>query len=160
MEFIIKTTSKEATRNLGQKLASTLRRGDVWTLTGDLGAGKTTFVQGVARGLECSHRVISPTFNILRCYFEAKIPFFHIDAYRLKEGNKDIGLEEFIEGEGVTFIEWPEYIEELLTVPICEVNITIIADDERQFVFRSNSERYRPLFQELKEINDDVNPLT
>lgn len=153
MDQIIITSSQEETRVLGQKLAPIFKRGDVVTLSGDLGAGKTTFVQGIAEGLHCPTRVISPTFNILRCYFDGDLPFFHIDAYRLKEGNKDIGLEEFIEGDGVTFIEWPEYIHELLNVPILEITITFIADEKRQFVFKSSSDRYLRVFTKLKEIS-------
>ena len=110
----LRSDSKEATKALGQKLSSALQQGDVVLLEGELGAGKTTFVSGVAEGLQCGEDVISPTFNILKCYFKGKLPMYHIDAYRLEGQNVELGLEEFIEGDGACFIEWPVYIESLL----------------------------------------------
>ena len=108
------TNSKEETKALGEKLAAHLRAGDVILLSGDLGAGKTTFVSGVAEGLKCGEDVISPTFNILKCYFNGTLPMYHIDAYRLEGQNMELGLEEYIEGDGACFIEWPKYIESLI----------------------------------------------
>ena len=99
MKCSFKTFSKEETIELGKNLVPYLFQGSVITMTGDLGAGKTTLSSGIAQGLGIKEKVSSPTFNIMKCYFNAKLPMYHIDAYRLEEGtNKDLGLEEFIEG--------------------------------------------------------------
>ena len=98
MKCSFKTFSKEETIELGKNLVPYLFQGSVITMTGDLGAGKTTLSSGIAQGLGIKEKVSSPTFNIMKCYFNAKLPMYHIDAYRLEEGtNKDLGLEEFIE---------------------------------------------------------------
>ncbi|MBQ2070264.1 MAG: tRNA (adenosine(37)-N6)-threonylcarbamoyltransferase complex ATPase subunit type 1 TsaE, partial [Bacilli bacterium] len=102
--------SKEQTRALGEALAQKLFPGSVVLLEGDLGAGKTTLVGGVAKGLGVEGDVISPTFNIMKCYFRGKMPLYHIDAYRLEGQNIELGLEENIEGDGACFIEWPQFI--------------------------------------------------
>ena len=128
---MIITRSKEETKALGEKLAAYLRPGDVILLSGDLGAGKTTFVSGVAKGLECGEDVISPTFNILKCYFKGKLPMYHIDAYRLEGQNMELGLEEFIEGDGACFIEWPIYIESLLPDDRLELSLFHEGDARR-----------------------------
>lgn len=141
MNFRVVTKSSEETIELGKKLASVLSRKDVITLTGDLGAGKTTFVSGVAKGLNIDEEVLSPTFNILKCYFSTPISLFHIDAYRLESVNKDIGLEEFIENDdGVTFIEWPKFISDLLNVPHLEIEIRNLGFNTRQFTFKTSNE--------------------
>ena len=101
-------SSSEETRRAGSLLAPLLLPGDVIALRGDLGAGKTTFVGGVAKALGTRDEVISPTFNIMKCYFDAKPALYHIDAYRLEGQMIEIGLDEAIEGDGVSFIEWPD----------------------------------------------------
>lgn len=99
----------------GHELASTLPNGTVIALVGDLGAGKTTLVRGVARALNIKEVVQSPTFNIMKIYLKGDRPLIHIDAYRLADINTDIGLDEYIGYEtGLTMIEWPHYIEKLL----------------------------------------------
>ena len=128
---MILTHSKEETKSLGAKLAAYLRPGDVVLLTGDLGAGKTTFVSGVAEALHCEEDVISPTFNILKCYFKGTLPLYHIDAYRLEGQNMELGLEEYIEGDGACFIEWPVYISSLLPEERLELSLYHEGDDRR-----------------------------
>ena len=157
MEYILKTHSKEETQRLGSVVAAHLFVGSVVTLSGDLGAGKTTFVGGVAASLGVKEKVNSPTFNIMRCYFEAKIPLYHIDAYRLEEGtNKDIGLEEFIEGNGTCFIEWPIYIQELIPQGNLDIVIHSLGEDNREFIFNTDNASYAALFKNLKEVfNND-----
>ena len=99
----------------GHKLASNVPNGSVIALVGDLGAGKTTLVRGVARALNIKEVVQSPTFNIMKIYLKGDRPLIHIDAYRLADINTDIGLDEYIGYEtGLTMIEWPHYIEKLL----------------------------------------------
>ena len=142
MERILFTHSKEATKALGKQIASFLNVGDVVLLTGDLGAGKTTLTAGVGEGLEVNEEVLSPTFNLLKCYFHGRIPFYHIDAYRLEGQNIEIGLDEFIEGDGACFIEWPQFIEPLIPDEHLEVEIHNLGENEREFVFRPKDPRF------------------
>ncbi len=151
-EYFFKTKSLEETQEIGKILANNLFRGAVVTLSGDLGAGKTTFTGGVAKALGVEEKVMSPTFNIMRCYFEARIPLFHIDAYRLEEGtNADIGLEEFIEGNGVCLIEWPNFISHLIPSDSLNIEIHNIGDNNREFKISTSSMAYHNFFEQLKE---------
>ena len=134
------------TKSLAAKIMSFLKGGDVILLTGDVGAGKTTFVGGALNSLGYLDHVVSPTFNILKCYFEVKPNVFHIDAYRLEDQNHDIGLEEFIEGNGVTFIEWSIYIPKLIPASRIEISITRISDNERKFVIKEENEKHKEMF--------------
>ena len=105
MKKVIYSNSKEQTQKIGEMIAPLLTMGTVITLDGDLGAGKTTFTQGLGRGLSIKENINSPTFNILKCYFNGRLPLYHIDAYRLEDGvNNQIGLEEVIEGDGVAVV--------------------------------------------------------
>ena len=136
MEIIFKTKNELETISLGEQLARFLANGSTLLLTGDLGAGKTTLVRGIARGLHIKDVVQSPTFNIMKIYFKADRPLIHIDAYRLADINNDIGLDEYIGYEsGITVIEWPMYIKDLLPDNAIEVNITNDGDDNRTLKF-------------------------
>lgn len=149
-ELIISTHSKEETMKLGRSLAAFVKKGNVILLTGDLGAGKTTFTQGLAQGLGIKDRVISPTFNILKCYFNQKMNLYHIDAYRLESNNTDIGLEEFIEGDGVCVIEWPNYIVDLIPEGTLSVCITNVGDNDRNIEFSSDNPGYDEFFNSMR----------
>ena len=154
MQFEIKliSNSKLDTINLASYIAKFLSKGSVSLLTGEFGAGKTTFTQGIAKGLGISENVISPTFNILKCYFHDPINLYHIDAYRLKDQDHNIGLEEFIEGDGVCLIEWPIYIKELIQLnTYLKVNLELISGDKRKITISSNSLSYKNLFEELNK---------
>lgn len=123
--FVLITNSEEETMRLGERLASILPSGSTLLLTGDLGAGKTTLVRGIARGLNIKEVVQSPTFNIMKIYLKGNRPLIHIDAYRLADFDADIGLDEYIGYEtGITVIEWPEFIQKLL--PDDAINVTIL----------------------------------
>ena len=148
-EFI--SNSDSDTKELAAKITSFLKPGDVVLLTGDLGAGKTTFVGGALLSLGYKDHVVSPTFNILKCYFEVKPPVFHIDAYRLEDQNHDIGLEEFLEGDGVSFVEWPIFIERILPPHTLTIKISRIGDNERLFEISSDSEKYQKVFDILEK---------
>lgn len=117
------TSNPEETRVLAIKFSASLKSGDVILLHGNLGAGKTTFVKGLAEGLNIKETVKSPTFNIVKCYFTGKIPFFHIDAYRLEDSRYDIGLDEYIEGDGICAIEWAKFVDYLLPEDCIEITI-------------------------------------
>lgn len=121
----IETFSAEETYALGKKLGSEAKPGDVLTLIGDLGVGKTVFTQGFAHGLGITEPISSPTFTIVQVYEEGRLPFYHFDVYRISDPEEmyEIGFEEYIEGEGVCFIEWANLIEELLPEQYTEIHI-------------------------------------
>lgn len=138
MEYQILSFKKEDTLQLGHLLAASLPNGAVVCLCGDLGAGKTTLVRGVAQCLDIEEVVQSPTFNIMKIYLKGKRPLIHIDAYRLMDMNPNIGLDEYIGYEtGITMIEWPQYIESL--IPDNHITITIknLGEDKRNIVVDS-----------------------
>ena len=135
-EIVLLTHNKEETMALAKGLADKLPDGMTLTFTGDLGAGKTTFVRGLAEGLGITEIVQSPTFNIMKIYLNGKRPLIHIDAYRLADIDTDIGLDEYIGYEtGITVIEWPMYIERLIPKDAIEVEIMNLGGDERQIKF-------------------------
>jgi tRNA threonylcarbamoyladenosine biosynthesis protein TsaE len=112
----ITTHSAEETLAVGLHLASTLRKGDVLAITGDLGAGKTHLVKGIAAGLGVEQEVTSPTFTLIHEYPGGKFPLYHIDLYRLDEPEEalKIGLDEYLNSRGVTVIEWADKFVELI----------------------------------------------
>jgi len=113
--FTVKTNKPEETFALGERLAAFLVPGMVIALTGELGAGKTLFTKGIARGLNVTDHVTSPTFTIINEY-QGRLPLYHIDAYRLEEPGEidEIGLEEYFNSPGVTVVEWPEQVQDYL----------------------------------------------
>ena len=149
LKYKVISKSINGTKALAAKIMGFLYPGDVVLLTGDLGAGKTTFVGGALESLGYKEHVISPTFNILKCYFDVKPNVFHIDAYRLEGQNIDIGLEEFIEGQGVTFIEWPKFIEPLIPPKHLEVKIKRLSNTEREITITDPCDLYRDLLKSL-----------
>ena len=108
--------SAQDTFVLGQQIGEAAVPGEVYTLSGDLGVGKTVFTQGVAKGLGIKEAVNSPTFTILQVYEEGRLPFYHFDVYRIgcAEEMDEIGYEDYFYGDGVCFIEWANLIEEIL----------------------------------------------
>ena len=149
MQIKFISNSLEDTRKLALTIAGALFAGSVISLNGDLGAGKTTFTKSVAEGLDIDDHVSSPTFNILKCYFEAKVPLYHIDAYRLEEHNKDIGLEEYIEGNGIAVIEWPIYIKELLSVKHLEIKIINKGENKREITLIAPNKYYENIIRSV-----------
>lgn len=140
--FSLETHSKEETMRLGYKVASLLPNGSVLTFTGDLGAGKTTFVRGLAEGLGIKETVQSPTFNIMKIYLKGSRPLIHIDAYRLADIDTDIGLDEYIGYEtGITVIEWPEFIERLIPVSRIEITILNLGGDNRSITINADNDK-------------------
>jgi tRNA threonylcarbamoyladenosine biosynthesis protein TsaE len=139
--------------SLGRLLARVLEKNDVVYLTGELGAGKTTLVRGIARGLGYTGRVTSPTFTLMNIY-AADIDIFHFDFYRL-QGNDlaDLGLEEYLEKEGLSLIEWPQVADNLLPSEALLVNIELVEEDyerERLVTVTARGQRYQAKVEELK----------
>ena len=149
MKEIIKiTNSKEETIELGNSLAKKLPSGITLTFSGDLGAGKTTFVRGIAQGLNIQEVVQSPTFNIMKIYLKGDRPLIHIDAYRLADIDTDIGLDEYIGYEtGITVIEWPMYIQRLIPENSLQVEIHNLGDDKREIKFLLKDESLLEMFK-------------
>lgn len=150
LKYKIISKSEVETRQLAAKLIRLLDVGDVVLLTGDLGAGKTTFVSGALNELGYKDHVVSPTFNILKCYFEVTPNIYHIDAYRLEDQNIDIGLEEYIEGNGICFIEWPKFIEPLIPMRHLEISLKRIGDNEREIVFIDPNDFYKDVIKSFE----------
>jgi tRNA threonylcarbamoyladenosine biosynthesis protein TsaE len=128
----IETSSAEETAAAGERLAQRLGPGDVVALTGDLGAGKTCFTQGLARGLGVRGRVVSPTFVLVNEY-RGRLPVHHVDAYRTESMTEllDLGLDELFAGDGVTVIEWAEKLLPLLPPATIHVHIEGVGDEPR-----------------------------
>ena len=149
MKLVLKTFSSSETIKLGKKIAGFLNKHDVITLNGDLGSGKTTFVKGIAKFFGINE-INSPTFNIIKCYFESKIPIYHIDFYRLeKESEQNIGLEEYIEGDGIAIIEWSIFFKKKIKIPHLDVVIKNIGLNKRKFIFRTFDQYYE---EKIKKI--------
>lgn len=113
---IMETYSPEETFAVGVKIGSAAKPGELYTLSGDLGTGKTVFTKGVARGLGITETVSSPTFTIVQIYEEGRLPLYHFDVYRISDPGEmeEIGYEDYFFGEGVCLIEWAELVSELL----------------------------------------------
>ena len=134
--MVTETRSPEETYALGEKIGKAAQPGQIYTLTGDLGVGKTVFTQGVAAGLGITEPVSSPTFTIVQVYEEGRLPFYHFDVYRIGDVEEmdEIGYEDYFYGDGLTMIEWANLIEEIL--PSKRKEITIEKDLEKGFDYR------------------------
>ena len=135
-ELVVETFSPEETLELGRRLGQQAKPGEVYTLIGDLGVGKTVLTQGIAEGLEIEEPICSPTFTIVQVYEEGRMPFYHFDVYRIGdvEEMEEIGYEDCFYGEGVCLIEWAELIGEILPQD-CR-HITIEKDLQKGFDYR------------------------
>lgn len=134
--MIIETRSAEETYQLGMEIGKKAVKGQVFTLVGDLGVGKTVFTQGLAKGLEIEEAISSPTFTIVQVYDEGRLPFYHFDVYRIGDISEmdEIGYDDYVYGEGVSLIEWANLIEEIL--PERRTSIIIEKDLEQGFDYR------------------------
>ena len=145
-EFI--TNSAEETGVFAEKLAHYLQPGDVLTLEGDLGAGKTTFTKGLAKGLDITRNVNSPTFTIIKEY-RGRMPLYHMDVYRLDDSFEDLGFDEYFEGEGVTVVEWAHLIQDQLPEGLLSLSIFREGDTSRRIVLKPYGSRYEELCKEV-----------
>lgn len=133
MEY--RSNSPKETENIAKAFAKTLKGGDVLCLNGDLGVGKTAFVQGLVVELGVIEPISSPTFTIVNCY-DGKLPIYHFDVYRIEDSDEmyEIGFEEYVFGDGITIIEWAENIKDIL--PKNRYDITISKDYSMHDDFR------------------------
>ena len=136
MEKIIESNKEQDTYDLGYELGQHAKPGQVFTLVGDLGVGKTVFTKGLAAGLGITEPVSSPTFTIVQVYEEGRLPFYHFDVYRIGdiEEMEEIGYDDYFFGNGICLIEWAELIEEIL--PDNVISITIEKDLTQGFDYR------------------------
>ena len=134
--MIKETFSPEETFAFGEELGKNARPGQVYTLIGDLGVGKTVLTQGIAKGLGIDEAICSPTFTIVQEYHTGRMPFYHFDVYRIGcvEEMDEIGFDDYVYGEGLTMIEWANLIEEIL--PDHFWKIMIEKDLEKGFDYR------------------------
>lgn len=134
--MIIETNSAAETFAFGEKIGRTAIVGEVYTLVGDLGTGKTVLSQGIGAGLEVQEPINSPTFTIVQEYDSGRLPFYHFDVYRIGdiEEMEEIGYEDYFYGEGVSLVEWADLIAELLPQEV--KRIIIEKDVEKGFDYR------------------------
>lgn len=148
-----RTGTPQQTREVGAALAELLVPGDVVSLTGDLGAGKTTFVQGAARGLGVEDRVASPTFVLVREY-RGDLPVYHLDVYRLDRLQEviDLGFEDLLDPSGVMFIEWGDAIDALLPDEHLRVELRMGEGDARRLSFSGRGPRWAGRWERLEGV--------
>ncbi|TFB13697.1 tRNA (adenosine(37)-N6)-threonylcarbamoyltransferase complex ATPase subunit type 1 TsaE [Filobacillus milosensis] len=146
-KFIMKNETE--TQTFASKLANFLKAGDVITLDGDLGAGKTTFTKGLAKGLEVIRTVNSPTYTIVKEY-KGRLPLFHMDVYRLEDSDEDIGFDDYFNGQGISVIEWAKFIEEFLPEERLDITINKLSDIEREIHLIPNSDHFKQICEELQ----------
>lgn len=134
--MVVETFSWQETYDIGASMGKKAEPGQVYTLVGDLGVGKTVFTQGLAAGLGMNEPISSPTFTIVQVYEDGRLPFYHFDVYRIGdvEEMEEIGYEDYFYGQGVCLIEWANLIEEILPEKV--IPITIEKDLEKGFDYR------------------------
>ena len=139
MQLEIRAATADDTRDVGAALADVLRTHDVVVLTGELGAGKTTLVQGIARGLGATEHVASPTFTLVREYVSGRVPIAHVDLYRLEREQDvlDLALEELEDGERVLLVEWGDPVADLLADERLRIEFATSADDVRRLTIET-----------------------
>ena len=137
---------------LGEQLGKLLEKQDVIILSGDLGAGKTTFTKGIAKGLGIDQMIKSPTYTIVREY-EGRLPFYHLDVYRIGNDPDSIDLDDFLFGEGATIIEWGELIEPSLSDAYLKIFIRKL-EDGRELEFEAHGARAEALLASFEQVGD------
>lgn len=156
MSHIVTTRSPSQTKSLAKKLASLLQPGDIISLTGDLGAGKTCFTQGLAQGLNIKSNITSPTFNIIKEYYSGSLPLYHFDVYRFQSAAQliELGYEEYFFGRGVTIIEWGDRILTLFPPDYLEIEFTRLGERVRQLRISAHGVNWQ---KKIKRWLDGIN---
>ena len=145
MEYKITTRDERETIELAENFESEKFPNMVICLNGDLGSGKTVFAKGFANALGIDEVITSPTFNIVKEYYSGELPLFHMDVYRLDEGNVEINFDEYFVKKGVSIIEWSDMIKNELPDERLEINIKIADENTRVFIVRPYGKRYEDL---------------
>lgn len=150
MTYIIKTHSVEETQALAVRIGRWVEAGMVLTLEGDLGAGKTTFTKGFAKGLDVKRNVNSPTFTIIKEY-QGRLPFYHMDVYRLENGAGDMGIEDYLFGDGVCVVEWASMIEEILPEERLDIKMYYEGENDRRIELNPIGEWYQSISEVVNQ---------
>lgn len=146
--FTVETSTVDETVSIAEKLASLLSAGDVVTLEGDLGAGKTTFTKGIATGLGVTRTLSSPTFTIIKEYM-GRMPLYHMDVYRLEGSDEDIGFDEYFHGEGISVVEWAQFIEDYLPDERLDITIRYTGEHSRIIEFVPIGEHFHNIVKQI-----------
>ena len=146
--------SETQTQRLGLRLGTLVKPGSVVLLEGTMGSGKTVFAQGVALGLEVKEHVTSPSYTLIKEYQSGKFPFYHIDLYRVGSDDSlwSLGLEEYLEGDGICVIEWPRKVRDFLPENWLLINIEIMTDTKRELHFESEGDRFQEVLYEYRRL--------
>ena len=145
--MIIETNCEKETYDLGYRLGEQAKAGQVYTLVGDLGVGKTVFTKGFAHAMGIDD-VTSPTFTIIKEY-EGELPLYHMDVYRLEDSKEDIGIEEYFDKGGVTIIEWADMIKDTLPEERLEIKFKIADDNTRVLILKPYGEKYTSICEAI-----------
>ena len=150
VKFAVKSANE--LQYIAERMAKFLFPGAFLALNGDLGAGKTTFSQGLAKGLGVEEEISSPTFTIIKQYDELELPLYHMDVYRLEraEEMEDLGYEEYFYGDGVTVVEWAENIKELWPKEYLEIRFNYVPEG-RIFEINPKGRKYEEIIEELTD---------
>ena len=143
------TRNVQETKDIAKRIGEKINQKTIILLKGDLGAGKTTFTQGLAQGLGITKTVSSPTFTIMKVY-HGRLPLYHIDAYRLEGIHQDLGFEDQLEEEAVCVIEWPDYIMDILPSEYLVITISYLSEHEREITCCAYGSYYEMLIEDIK----------
>src|SRR5574344_2031656 len=142
MEYKVTTHSETETMEIAQNFESEKFPGMVICLNGELGSGKTVFVKGFAIGLGITETITSPTFNIVKTYSDGEAPLYHMDVYRLENGEDNIGLDDYFDGDGISIIEWSDLIADKLPEEYLEIKFIIVDENTRILKFLPHGKIY------------------
>lgn len=145
MNYKYTSRCEEDTLELAENIESEKFAGMVICLDGELGSGKTVFVKGFAKALGITETVTSPTFSLVKEYYDGEMPLFHMDVYRLDENTDGFGLSDYLNQDGVCIIEWPEMIQDQLPDERLDIRIKVIDDNTRVMIFTPYGQQYEEL---------------
>ena len=148
----------EDTKRIGEVLSSYLFPGAIICLSGNLGAGKTAFVQGIGRGIGITEPITSPTYTIINEYYSARIPLYHFDVYRLGDSDEmlELGCDEYFFGKGITVVEWADNVRDIIPAQRFWINILYREDlRERDIIIEAQGEIYKRILEEMGA-NEDI----
>ena len=145
MDYKITSRSIEDTMELAENIESEKFPGMIICLDGELGSGKTVFVKGFAKSLGLEENITSPTFNIVKEYVSGEIPLYHMDVYRLENGDDSIGFNDYFNSDGVTIIEWAELIEDILPEERLDIKFKVLDENTRIIKLTPHGEKYEDI---------------
>lgn len=148
---MISIKDKNEMKQFAARLVALVQAGDLVLLNGDLGAGKTTFTQFIGEALGVKRTINSPTFNIIKSYKGTHLKLHHMDCYRLEDSEEDLGFDEYFEDNGLTVIEWSQFIEDLLPDESLTINIEVIDEMSRHITIEAKGEHYEAIKEALEQ---------